>query len=201
MHTTQPIESLHEIINVGIGRGASVLNTMLNSHIALQVPDLKFVKRAELIDELSGYKDETLAAVYMRYSGEISGDIYLVFSKKSASQLVTALIGPENIEDIAEEMGAGALVETGNVVLNGVMGSISNTLNYTFAYSVPNYMEATADNLVDSDTDCAALTVLMAKTNFKIQEFDISGGLVLFFKEDSVEKLLLAVEKLIEDLI
>lgn len=194
------LESLHEIINVGIGRGASVLNMMLNSHIVLQVPDLKFVNRDELICELSDNKEDKLTAVDMKYSGEISGDIQLIFTKKSAAQLVTALVGSEFVDDMIEEMGEGALVEMGNVVLNGVMGSISNTLKYTFTYSVPNYMEETVETLVKIDTKGSDPTILMAKTSFEIQEFAISGNLVLYFQDDSVKRLLESVQKLIEEL-
>ncbi len=193
-------ESLREIVNIGMGSGASVLNMMLNSHISLKIPIMKFVSRDELIYELSDSKEDKLAAVNMSYSGEVSGDIQLIFTQDSAVQLVAALVGPEAAEDMVEDIGAGALVEMGNVVLNGVMGSVSNVLGFTFTYSVPNYLEDIAEALVKSDVDNNDTTMLMAKTNFEIQEFNIMGNLILYFKYDSVKRLLLAIRNMIEEL-
>lgn len=196
----QCIASIREMINVGMGNGASVLNMMLNSHIVLQVPDIKFVNRNELLSELSDNRQEKLTAVNMGYTGEISGDVQLIFNRDSAVQLVTVLVGEDAAEDMVEELGAGALVEMGNVVLNGVMGSISNMLKFTLSYSVPGYIEDAAENLVMVEIDDNDNSILMAKTSFEIKEFNITGNLVLFFKDDSVSKLLEAVRSLVEDL-
>lgn len=39
--TDKQSDALKELINIGVGRGASALNMMLNSHIRLQVPFVK----------------------------------------------------------------------------------------------------------------------------------------------------------------
>lgn len=196
----QCIESIREMINIGMGNGASVLNMMLNSHIILQVPDIKFVNRNELLSELSDNRQEKLTAVNMGYTGEISGDVQLIFNRDSAIQLVTVLVGEDAAGDMVEELGAGALVEMGNVVLNGVMGSMSNMLKFTLSYTVPGYIEDAAENLVMVEIDDNDTSILMAKTSFEIKEFNITGNLVLFFKDDSVTKLLEAVRALVEGL-
>ena len=196
----QCIESIREMINIGMGNGASVLNMMLNSHIVLQVPDIKFVNGNELLSELSDNRDDKLTAVNMGYTGEISGDVQLIFNRDSAVQLVTVLVGEDAANDMVEELGAGALVEMGNVVLNGVMGSISNMLEFTLSYSVPDYIEDIAENIVMLENNDNDASILMAKTKFEIKEFNITGNLVLFFKDDSVSKLLEAVQSLVEGL-
>lgn len=196
----QCIEIIREMINIGMGNGASILNMMLNSHIVLQVPDIKFVNRNELLSELSDNRQDKLTAVSMGYTGEISGDVQLIFNRDSAVQLVTVLVGEDAADDMVEDLGAGALVEMGNVVLNGVMGSMSNMLKFTLSYSVPGYIEDTAENLVMVKIDDNDASILMAKTSFEIKEFNITGNLVLFFKDDSVSILLEAIRSLIEDL-
>ena len=196
----QCIESIREMINIGMGNGASVLNMMLNSHIVLQVPDIKFVNGNELLHELSDDRDDKLTAVNMGYTGEISGDVQLIFNRDSAVQLVTVLVGEDAANDMVEELGAGALIEMGNIVLNGVMGSISNMLEFTLSYSVPDYIEDIAENIVMLENNDNNASILMAKTKFEIKEFNITGNLVLFFKDDSVSKLLEAVQSLVEGL-
>ncbi len=196
----QYIESIREMINIGMGNGASILNMMLNSNIVLQVPDIKFVNRNELLGELSNNKQEKLTAVNMGYTGEISGDVQLIFNRDSAVHLVTVLVGEDAADDMVEDLGTGVLVEMGNVVLNGVMGSISNMLKFTLSYSIPGYIEDTAENLVMVKIDDNDASILMAKTSFEIKEFNITGNLVLFFKDDSVSKLLEAIHSLLENI-
>ena len=60
--TEKQMEALREIINIGVGKSASMLNTMLNSHIILQVPTLKVFNISELNDELKKER-ETLQGI------------------------------------------------------------------------------------------------------------------------------------------
>ncbi len=47
-----------------------------------------------------------------------------------------------------DALRAGTFCEVGNIVLNGVMGSISNMLNFDFDYSVPEYLETNSENFM-----------------------------------------------------
>ena len=192
--TIEQIDSLREIINIGVGRGADVLNTMLNSHISLQVPFVKVLSKEELEEEMKGHEKNQLSVVRLGFKGNTSGSSELIFTSESASKLITAFTGEESESFDLDSIRAGTLTEIGNIVLNAVVGSISNMLNLHLKYSVPNYMEGNTKNLFPKDIDPDSV-ILLAKTRFKIEEFKIEGDIALFFELGGFDLLLNSIDK------
>jgi chemotaxis protein CheC len=198
--TRDHIDALAELINIGIGRGASVLNTMLRSHIRLQVPFVKVLSRAGFKDEMQSLGKSRLASVVLPFRGDFSGTAELVFPAESASKLVTAVSG-ENREDLdLDSLRAGTLCEVGNIVLNGVMGSISNLLQTPFSYVVPSYTETDIDGLMATRSSNPDSTVLLARTRFNIEELEVEGDIVLFLGVGSLDRLLAAIDTFSADM-
>ena len=194
--TKEQMDGLKELINIGVGRAANVLNTMLNSHIRLQIPFVKLLDALHFKKEIEVLGPNDLSAVELGFRGNFSGSTQLIFTTESASKLVRILAGETNeIEDL-DSIRAGTLTEIGNIVLKGVMGSISNMLEFHFDYSVPNYLEGKADVLLGSDTMATDRTVLLARTHFLVEELDINGDIALFFEMTVFHKLLTAIEAL-----
>ena len=192
--TENELDALTEMINIGIGRGANVLNAMLDSHIQLSVPEVRLLSLEELHEEMKVHGNGRLSAVNLSFNGEIKGNAELIFPAESASNLVAVFTGEENEDSDLDAIRAGALCEIGNVVLNAVMGSVSNLLQLRFNYTVPNYLEGTFDTLLpdyDSSTDSS---ILLVRTRFLVQELEIQGDIVLFLKVGSFEQLLTAID-------
>ncbi len=191
------LDALTELINIGVGRGASVLNTMLESHIVLQVPFLRVISYNDLKDEITRHGGEWLATVEMSFRGNFTGSSQLIFSTESASKLVAAMVGEEPINMDMDEIRGGTLCEVGNIVLNGVMGSISNMLKFDFSYSVPNFLEENADNLFAPDQKKTEMSILLARTSFQIERLNIDGDVILFFEVASLKILLDSIDTLL----
>lgn len=188
------IDALAEMINIGIGRGASVLNTMLRSHIRLQVPYVRVVSHTGLRDEIRALGRSKLATVVLPFRGDFSGTAELVFPAESASKLVTAVTGDIQEDLDFDSVQAGTLCEVGNIVLNGVMGSISNLLQTPFSYVVPSYTEAHIDSLMAARNSEPGSAVLLARTRFTIEELEVEGDIVLFLGVGSLDRLLAAID-------
>jgi len=198
--TRDHIDALSELINIGIGRGASVLNTMIRSHIRLQVPYVKVLSQTGFKDEMQSLGKSKLASVVLPFRGDFSGTAELVFPAESASKLVTAVSG-ESREDLDfDSLRAGALCEVGNIVLNGVMGSISNLLQTPFSYVVPSYTEADINGLMATRDSNPDSTVLLARTRFSIEELEVEGDIVLFLGVGSLDRLLAAIDAFSADM-
>ena len=75
------------------------------------------------------------------------------------------------------------LGEIGNVVLNGVMGTIANILGLQFEFSVPCYLEETAENLFRHVKANSDNLLLFARTQFVHEDLDIEGDATLFSEE------------------
>lgn len=190
------IEALRELINIGVGKGAAILNTMLNSHIELRVPLLRVLSLAGLNREISTLASGRISGVSLGFQGAFSGSAELMFPSETAMTLVNSLIGDAPPDLDFDSIRSGTLCEIGNVVLNGVMGSISNIFSSYFKYSVPEYIEDVADNILAGKDDQAGLVILLAKTRFRIKELDIQGDIVLFFEMGAIDKLLEMLEAL-----
>ena len=85
--------------------------------------------------------------------------------------------------------------EIGNIVINGVLGSIMNLLKENVEYSVPLFSIANTQEIfkkLDSKNKA-----LFARTHFAINEKKIEGDILVIFKVGELEKLFIAVNKLI----
>jgi len=197
--TERQIDALTEIINIGMGRGAGVLNTMLQSHVTLRTPHIRIVGLEDYLLETRHLGDGRLSAVQLGYQGTFSGKAQLVFPTASASKLVTMLTGEDLDADDFDLIQAGTLSEVGNIVINGVLGTISNMLGQHFVYSVPTYLEERADHLLGSPDRGKSFTILLARTRFEIQSHEIEGDLLLLFEVGALDAMVKALGALIAD--
>lgn len=184
---TQQLDMITEIVNVGIGRSASVLNTMLDSHISLRVPEVMLFSPDDLKEYFKNeYIDEVHSLINMSFEGKLTGSAQIAFPAESAVNLVSVFTGLEE-GDSLDSAGAGALNEIGNVVLNSVMGSIGNILQLHLTYTVPTYHEG---NLYKLLTDISEdMVVLYAKAGFIVQKLNVRGDIAIIFKVEAMEIL------------
>ncbi len=194
------VDILKELINIGVGRSAGMLNRMLRYHIDLQVPEVRIMSHIELTLETRNLGTEDLAAVEMGFSGPFRGTSALVFTSKSASKLVSVLLDGDPVHKLDLDMlRMGTLQEVGNIVLNGVMGSIGNILQETIDYSPPTFEEGKFENLVLSKAASPDATVLLAQTHFSIQQVLIEGDIVIVFEVGAFDALLSLISKMVPD--
>jgi chemotaxis protein CheC len=190
---------LQELINIGIGRAAGMLNEMLDTHVILQVPIIRIFPQQNLEQELGEISRNTLSAVRMGFKGSFSGNALLLFPPESANNLVSVLTGEDSVEDDMDAIRTGTLTEIGNIVINGVMGSISNAIGKQLSYSVPSYREDSLLNMLQQNhDDVRDATIILARTHFIIEKHFINGDIILFFEVGSFDALLDCVELLLE---
>lgn len=193
------IDVLQELINIGVGRAAGMLNEMLDTHVILQVPIIKILSLRNLELELGEISRNTLSAVRMGFKGSFSGNALLLFPPDSANNLVSVLTGEDSIEDDLDSIRMGTLTEIGNILINCVMGSISNVIGKQLNYSIPSYFEDSLLNMLQqNDEDASTATVILARTHFIIEKHSIDGDLILFFEVGSFAALFDCIEILIE---
>lgn len=193
--TADQLDALKELINVGVGKSAGMLNEMIEFRIRLQVPIIKLLTLSELQAELQNRlgKDQ-LASVQLDFSGSFAGTAQLVFPTESAATLVAVLTGEEQGSPDLDALKIGTLTEVGNIVINGVMGSISNMLTQPLHYEVPAYIEEDINRLVSNKKPHQNTDILLAQARFNVEELQVQGDIILFFEVGSFEALLAAIE-------
>jgi len=188
--TSYQIDALTELINIGVGRAAGMLNQILEAHIYLQVPSVKIFPHSQVESVLSNVATTPLSVVSLVFKGSFSGTALLAFPSDSASNLVTIVADEESDISDLDSIRVGALSEIGNIVLNGVMGSVSNVLKQRLIYSIPVYVEDTIEHLLREDGLEADSTIILAKTELTIKKFRIKGDIILLFRVDLFNTLI-----------
>jgi chemotaxis protein CheC len=192
--TPDQIDVLKELINIGVGRAAGMLNDMLQSRVQLQVPYVKIFSPLTLQEEMDKLGSDKLSTVRLTFKGPFSGIASLVFPPDSAAKLVDILTGEEPGDTDLDSIRIGTLTEVGNIILNGVMGSIGNVLERHINYSVPAYMEDNIEHLLLADGLDSNTTILLAHTRFTIEQLHIEGDIILLFEVGSFDALLVAID-------
>lgn len=194
--TEEHIDALQELINIGVGRAASILNEMVDSRILLQIPSVKVLSLADLQQELARrFDDGSFAAVSLSFTGSFSGTAELVFPTESASTLVALLTGEESGSPDLDAVKIGTLSEIGNILINGVMGSISNVLKQRMNYALPVYAEDSIEQLLLLDSYSIQTVFLLAQARFTIEQLELIGDIILIFETSSFDVLLEAIDQ------
>ena len=194
--TDEQLDALKEIVNIGMGKAASILNGMLDAHIELEVPSIIMFDPEDPGEKLADVNHDDLSSVQLDFHGPFAGSSALVFPPESVETLVTALTGEEPDSEGFDETTSGTLYEIGNILINAVMGSIANLLAAEIDFSPPNYKEGSFTDLIKLKDSKEDLAFLLIRANFKVQEPRISGNVFLVFELGSFGDLLTAIDNL-----
>jgi chemotaxis protein CheC len=188
------VDALQELLNIGVGHSAGSLNHMLETPIRLSIPSIRVRSMAELIQELPLHNESALTSVQLPFHGSFAGSACLLFPTDSATLLVAALTGEHEDQNTLNSLKETTLTEIGNIVLNGVVGSLSNGLQHRITYSVPFYHETSLQGLIQATPSDASKIILWAQTQFTIAEYDISGDIMLMLGRPNMRLLLNAID-------
>lgn len=192
--TPLQLDALSELINIGVGHAAGTLNQMVGARIRLQVPTIKVLRLSILGIELGTSPEQSLSFVRQPFSGFIQGTAALVFPPESAANLVAALTGETPGSSELDSVRSGTLSEVGNIVINGVMGTLANLLNVRLSYGLPSYSDSRLHHLF-ANADDADPMVVLAHTKFRIEDLDIEGNILLVCEVRSFDTLLVAIDR------
>lgn len=187
--TPEQIDALKELINIGVGKAAGMLNQMVNIRVHLKVPFVRVLMLSNLVSELEELGSENLSTVKLNFKEGFSGTAALIFPTVSASNLVAVLTGEKVGSLDLDSVRAGTLKEVGNIMINGIMGSIGNVLKFRINYSIPSYAENTIKQLISLNENNKNKAVVLARTRFILYEHQVEGDIILFFDMASFDKL------------
>jgi chemotaxis protein CheC len=192
--TSVQMDALKELINIGVGKASASLNEMLKLRVNLDVPFVKVLSPLQFKHEMADLGDKNLSAVKMGFFGPFSGTGALVIAPQNGSRLVRALVGASSQGGrlVVEE----TMKEVGNIVLNGVLGSLANILKQHISYSLPVFTEVTIKKLFFSEKIGNDTVFLLVRTRFKIQEIEVEGSIILLFTVGAFDTLLSAIDEM-----
>lgn len=183
-------DALTELVNIGVSRAAASLRKMVNKQIILSVPSVEIVTRKSAASLIGQRESETLIAVQQQFEGPFSGRALLIFPESNGLSLVRAIVGDEMDDADVVEMEEEALAETGNVILNGCLGSMANLLQHTLKMSLPSVRRGDSNLLFEALGGASDENfVLFLYINFSVHERNIRGYVAMIMDLPSLEKL------------
>jgi chemotaxis protein CheC len=193
--TELQVDALKEVMNLGVGYAASSLNELVGAHVSLCVPEVAVLTYEGAVARFADLGWNILSTVQLRFSGPLKGDVALIFPSDSAVKLVSLLTGDEGSNSDVDGIRAATLEEAGNILLNGVVGSISNLLDENISFSVPYYSEGGLPKGLGSSGGTSPVHVIFARARFKMAEHEIQGEILLFLGLGYLEALVHALDR------
>ncbi|MES2626137.1 MAG: chemotaxis protein CheX [Pseudomonadota bacterium] len=199
--TELELDALTELVNLGVSNAAFSLREMVKEEVILSVPKVSLVSCDEAISILGEQATRRLVAVQQNFDGAINGRALLIFPEVNSLELVRAVVGgAPSLEDIAE-LEQEALAETGNVLLNGCLGTIANILNRTLKISLPEVIYGeSGDFFKEPPPRSASDRVLFVYINFALRGGDLKGYIAMLLDIPSLRTLQQLLKELIENI-
>jgi chemotaxis protein CheC len=191
--TADDVDAIRELINIGVGRAAGMLNDITGCAITLNVPSIRIVDFADLPDGNDKEKDPALSTVSLNFRGPMSGLAALVFPPESAAHLVMLMTKETEEAGEMDAIRIETLKEVGNIIINAVMGSIANVLSQHLSYSLPTYQELGMGSLASSIHARVDDRLVIANAHFRIEETPIDGNILLILELGSMDALLASI--------
>ncbi|MEW6105865.1 MAG: chemotaxis protein CheC [Bacillota bacterium] len=125
-YSASELETLRGILAKGMESAASVLSDMIGRKIEMSVPDVCFVAREDISRVAKHSVEEPTIGVRIGLTGDVTGDVILIFPRPSAYRLVDILMGNEpGTTTSLTEMGGSALCEVGNLAGSFFLNSLA----------------------------------------------------------------------------
>ncbi|MCO4781472.1 MAG: chemotaxis protein CheX [Candidatus Cloacimonetes bacterium] len=195
--TEDQIDALNEVINIGIGTAINSLNDLVNSFIKLSIPKIELIHRDALPPHLGL---DNYSVILQSFEGSFNGVASLIFDQETAKKLVATIIDIPIDSALLETSINETLSEVGNIIINALIGHISNILHANLHFKLPFYTTGTIQELskyfyIDDNDN----VLLIATTKFEIESIQIDGFILLSFPSKSLEKLLSLIFKVFND--
>ena len=129
---------LKEISNIGTGNAATAISKLLNGRVDIKVPDIRVLDFNELPEIIGGAENEVIG-ILVALERDVEGMMMFVMDKKSASSVVSGIMGRE-YEELGETMGEmeiSVLTEFGNIIAGSYLSAISKLTGMSIYPSVP----------------------------------------------------------------
>lgn len=178
------LDNFQAVVGDGIFQATTTLSELTGCALTCQPLLLETLTNNSVQQFLfNRFGNVPICTTQLPFSGGLTGTAQLFFSQDSAIALTTALTGEEAFSDEIRQLKQETLIEVGNIVLNSVMGAISNALEKKLDFSVPIYQEREIESLVASMAEQEAdKLILLAQTQLLIEELQVGVDIILFFK-------------------
>ena len=148
--TTEQLDALREVANIGAGHAATALSTMTGRAIMINVPTLTLARLADVPGHVVSDAAAPVAVVLLRMLGDFTGRALLVVPTEIACRLSELLLRrPPHSSPSIGRLERSALKECGNILCGAYLNALADFMHVTLLPSPP---------MLAVDAACAVLS-------------------------------------------
>ena len=200
---------LKELFNVSVGQAASMLSEVVKKTILLDVPKIEIIKSdkelCELQTHLPAVLDGTLMISSITFQEQLTGEANLIFPAEKMKTFINLCLNESEQEmqysDMHfTDMDFDIIREIGNIILNAIVGGLSNQIGIQLQYTLP---EVQVFDRIDFEEDIQNKEYpyfLMLYITFDIGDTEIEGAVIVNLTLTSLKELMLIVTTIEDEL-
>jgi chemotaxis protein CheC len=191
-------DGIRELITIGIGKAAGMINRMTNAHVHISVPDVE-IKKTEVEFPFYSNPSDNVSLIYMKFSGYLTGLINLITPYESSVNLVD-LISGEDVDSVdMDAVRIDTLMEAGNIISSCTMSAICSVIPSYPDYHLPLYRNDRRDAIFIELLQPDYEVTIQVKIRFEIQDRIIEGEVILLLTIKSFEDLISRIMEIAGD--
>jgi chemotaxis protein CheC len=195
--TSQQLDVLKEIGNIGAGNAATALGQLFNKKVLINVPSVKILSFPEVLSaEFLSDPQEIGVAVSVNILGSLTGDMLVLFSLKSALSMIDILArrkaGTSQLFNLAD---SSALSESSNILCCSYLNAVTEFLKlYKLVPSVNQIhmdtMVRLVRGLIAGLHKGDAGYILPIENRLFIEDVELNVFVLFLLAQESVHKIL-----------
>ena len=196
-------DALGEVFNIGVGRAAASLSTLVNESVELTAPSVLICEPGEVRELLLASHITRLSAVVQDFSGPFDAKAMLVFPETNALEIVRLMIGDADFsaQEISE-YEQEAMCEVGNIILNACISAVADCFRVDISGGLPVHCVGDCDSLLNGDllSGSESPFMLLLKVSLLISKKCIDGHVVFMMRIPSLTLLLRLLDQYLVEL-
>ncbi len=187
-------DALLEVFNIGLGKAAASLSTMVRQEIRMAAPSLEIYSKDAPQPALAETEKQRISAVSQRFSGAFDADAMLVFPEDKTITIVHKMLGESVPLAELTELEQEAMSEIGNIILNGCISVMADLFRTEFSSTLPVYHLGTPAEILRAPYLKDDSLLLILHVDFHLTKDEIRGYVAFLLNVSSFKHLLAQID-------
>lgn len=192
MEVTKQKAVLKKIADTGAANSVTAVSRLAGKKVQLKVSHAGIISIDKLPKLIKG-PGEIVVGVYSSISGDLDGNVIIIFSKNSALVLSSLLQGRKKLSENLTKADQLALKGLGEILSASYLNAVSDFLKIKEKHTKPSIVSTfgeSMDDIIFINIKKKTRRVLLIKTSFIIPKTNIKGDYTLVLALKSVDHVL-----------
>ena len=202
-HKNELSDILIELFNISIGKAASLLSEIINRKIILNIPSFTMIDLAKETSAIDDYLPPNIQGSVMvssiGFKDELKGKASLIFPADKMRKFIDLCLNENDENQICDlnftDIDFDIIKEVGNIILNSLIGEISNFLQIELTYTLSEVKVFHKQEFEQSLKSEGYHHILILYVTFQVSDAEITGAIIINLTISSISELLNKVEK------